>query len=174
MGIIRFVDRDIGEPIDYSYTPMKGTLKYTLKKNLPSSLPRSTFIYTTDTQELYHGSGYGAPLKKVYSEEEARKTVVFYVGIIDSENQEVSLFVPLKGEVRKLYVNLGKKSAEDLAVSVQNAEGELGNIVVKSGNTFAELLLDGYVNFEQLKTVVSGELSLPDISILVDIIPERN
>lgn len=173
-SIIRFVERDINESIDYEVSPMDAILKYTLKKNLPESLPRNVFIYTIDTQELYHGAGYGLPLKNVYTEEGTRKTVIFYFGMIDEPDQAITLHVPLKGIITKLYVNLGKESAEDLHVSVHNATEELGNVVIESGEKFLEVPLVGMVDFEQMKVIVNGELSLPDISVLVDIIPIRN
>ncbi|PTY92867.1 hypothetical protein [Heyndrickxia sporothermodurans] len=175
MSIIRFVDRDIHEPIDYEVAPIDAVLKYVLKKNLPESLPKDTFIYTIDTQELYHGAGYGLPLKKVYTEEETRKTAVFYFGMLDDANQKVTLYVPLKGVLTRMYVNLGQESAEDLTATVYNAAGEeVASVIVESGERFATLDILGTVNYETLKVVVNGELSLPDINVLVDIIPIRN
>lgn len=175
MGIIRFVDRDITEPNEFEFAPMDGILKYTLKKNLPTSLPTNTFIYTIDTQELYHGAGYGLPLKAVYTEEESRKTAVFYFGMLADVTQTVSLYLPLKGDLTRMYANLGKESVEDLSATVYSAAGEeIGSVVIESGEKFATIPLEGSVSFEQLKVVVNGELSLPDISVLVDIIPIRN
>ena len=100
--------------------------------------------------------------------------MVFYVGALETQGHSVSLFVPLKGELINMYANLGRESSEDLAVSLQNISGELGNIIVKKDNKFSSEHLDGFVNYETLKVVINGEISLNDISISIDIAPAQN
>ena len=175
MSIIRFVDRDVyGSDSDYEISPLDAELKYTLKKYLPESLPRNVFIYTLDTQELYHGIGYGLPLKKVYTEEETRKTAVFYFSMLTDPEQTITIYTPLKGFLTKLYVNLGKVSGEDLHIEFYNSTEELASVTIPSGEKFAEVPLEGTVDYEELKVVAKGELSLPQISVMADIIPIRN
>ena len=67
VGVIRFVDKNtITNPTaEPPSNPLKGTLMYTLKKDLPSSLRRGVFIYCSDTQEIFHGNGLGYPLSRV-------------------------------------------------------------------------------------------------------------
>lgn len=69
MGVVQFVDGDkplINRPDNTTYSPVfTASIVYGMSRDLPDSLRTNTFLYTIDTQELYHGAGSNRPLEKV-------------------------------------------------------------------------------------------------------------
>lgn len=107
------------------------------------------------------------------SNEKQKRTIVFYSKKLIEGKDNISLYIPFKGRIKRIYAKLSDESTEDLNISIKKETGEvITSLLIEKGNDFRSTLLNYEMDYEMLTASLEGEAGLENITVCLDVILE--